>query len=183
MTYYGAKHLADSFRTVRKNTIAIAEEIPAEKYDFMPVPGVRSIAAQLAHITVNTRWQIEVHSQGIAFIDFALFGQRLAQSATDEQMLRTKDEIVAALKDDGEKFAAFLESLSDAQLGETVRFPPPVQPSQRTRFEMLLGAKEHEMHHRAQLMLIQRLLGMVPHLTRQREAGFAAAAASGRGAS
>ena len=45
MTYYGAKELAESFRTVRKNTIAIAEEIPAEKYDFMPVPGVRSVGA------------------------------------------------------------------------------------------------------------------------------------------
>ena len=32
MTYYGAKHLADSFRTVRKNTLAIAEEIPEDKY-------------------------------------------------------------------------------------------------------------------------------------------------------
>ena len=52
-------------------------------------------------------------------------------------------------------------------------FPPPVQPSQRTRFEMLLAVKEHEMHHRAQLMLIQRMIGIVPHLTRQREA-FAA---------
>ncbi len=52
-------------------------------------------------------------------------------------------------------------------------FPPPIQPSQRTRFEMLLAVKEHEMHHRAQLMLIQRMLGIVPHLTRQREA-FAA---------
>jgi uncharacterized damage-inducible protein DinB len=30
--------------------------------------------------------------------------------------------------------------------------------------------KEHEMHHRGQLMLIQRLLGIVPHLTRRREA-------------
>jgi uncharacterized damage-inducible protein DinB len=35
---------------------------------------------------------------------------------------------------------------------------------------MLLGVKEHEMHHRAQLMLVQRLLGIVPHLTRQRDA-------------
>lgn len=26
------------------------------------------------------------------------------------------------------------------------------------------------MHHRGQLMLIQRMLGIVPHLTRQREA-------------
>jgi uncharacterized damage-inducible protein DinB len=35
--------------------------------------------------------------------------------------------------------------------------------------ESLLGAKEHEMHHRAQLMLIERQLGIVPHLTRQRQ--------------
>jgi uncharacterized damage-inducible protein DinB len=39
--------------------------------------------------------------------------------------------------------------------------------SAKTRFEQLLGAKEHEMHHRAQLMLIERQLGITPHLTRQ----------------
>ena len=37
----------------------------------------------------------------------------------------------------------------------------------RTRFERLLSIKEHEMHHRSQLMLIERQLGIVPHLTRQ----------------
>ena len=31
---------------------------------------------------------------------------------------------------------------------------------------MLLGAKEHEMHHRGQLMLMERMIGIVPHLTR-----------------
>ena len=51
----------------------------------------------------------------------------------------------------------------------TVSFPPPVQPASKTRFEMLLGVKEHEMHHRGQLMLLQRLIGQVPHLTRARE--------------
>ena len=32
---------------------------------------------------------------------------------------------------------------------------------------MLLGPKEHEMHHRAQLMTMERMLGITPHLTRQ----------------
>ena len=27
--------------------------------------------------------------------------------------------------------------------------------------------REHEMHHRGQLMLTERLLGIVPHLTRE----------------
>jgi uncharacterized damage-inducible protein DinB len=176
---YGAKQLADSFRTVRKNTIAIAEDIPADKYDFRPLAGVRSVAEQLAHITVNTRWQVETHRNRMTFIDFEYFGRRLAQSATDEQLLKTKDEIVKALREDGDAFASFLESLDDQSLAEMVGFPPPVQPSQKSRLEMLMGAKEHEMHHRAQLMLIQRMLGLVPHLTRAREQ-FAAAAASGK---
>jgi uncharacterized damage-inducible protein DinB len=32
---------------------------------------------------------------------------------------------------------------------------------------MLLSPKEHEMHHRGQLMLMQRMIGLTPHLTRQ----------------
>ena len=40
-----------------------------------------------------------------------------------------------------------------------------------------MGMKEHEMHHRGQLMLIQRLIGQVPHLTRQTQERWAARAA------
>ena len=39
----------------------------------------------------------------------------------------------------------------------------------KSRFEMLIAPKEHEMHHRGQLMVIERLLGITPHLTRQME--------------
>ena len=48
---------------------------------------------------------------------------------------------------------------------------------------MLLSPKEHEMHHRGQLMLLQRMIGLVPHLTRQmqeRMAQHAAAAPAAR---
>jgi len=38
---------------------------------------------------------------------------------------------------------------------------------------MILSVKEHEMHHRGQLMLIQRMLKIVPHLTRNMEARLA----------
>jgi hypothetical protein len=39
---------------------------------------------------------------------------------------------------------------------------------------MLLSVKEHEMHHRAQLMLVERILGITPHLTREMQARMAA---------
>jgi uncharacterized damage-inducible protein DinB len=175
MTYYGSKHLADSFRTVRRNTLAIAEEIPEEQYGYRVTPAVRSVGEMLAHVAVSPMWQIEAHQSGMDSIDFAFFGSRLQLAASQEQALGSKAAIVQALKTNGETFAAFLESLDEATLQQTVSFPPPVQPSTKTRFEMLLGPKEHEMHHRGQLMLMQRLLGMVPPLTRAREQMRAAA--------
>ena len=86
---------------------------------------------------------------------------------------RTKAEIITLLKDEGEKFAKAVESLSDDYLGQSVSMPPGMTPASRTRFEMLLSAKEHEMHHRGQLMLIERMLGITPHLTREMEARMA----------
>jgi uncharacterized damage-inducible protein DinB len=176
MTYYGSRNIADSFRTVRKNTLTIANEVPEDKYGFCPAEGVMSVGELLAHIAISPMWQIEVHGQKIAQVDFAFFGSRMQQAKLDEAALRTKADIIRALTDNGERFATFVEGLSEAALAETVSFPPPVQPAQKSRFEMLLGPKEHEMHHRGQLMLIQRLTGQVPELTRRRAAAMAARA-------
>jgi uncharacterized damage-inducible protein DinB len=175
MTYYGTKEIADSFRTVRRNTITLADEIPADQYDFTPAAGLRSVRGQLAHISVATRWQVRLHRDRVTFVDFERFGAEMARGATEEQALATKDQIVAALRADGEEFTSFVESLEEERLADTIGFPIP--PPTKSRFELLLGVKEHEMHHRAQLMLVQRLLGIVPHLTRQREAARVAAAA------
>ena len=69
------------------------------------------------------------------------------------------------MKSEGERFAAFLEQLSDEKLAEQI-IEDPGQPA-KSRLEAFMSAKEHEMHCRGQLMLIERMLGIVPHLTRK----------------
>jgi len=172
MAFYGAKELAEAYRTVRKNTIQIAEDIPADKYTFKAAPGVKSVAEVLAHIAITFGWHIEFHGNHVPAIDLAGFGAHLAKIQADEQALaaRPKDEIIRTLRERGEEFATFLEGLTDATLAERVSIPVPGNPHSKTRFEMLLSPKEHEMHHRGQLMLVERIIGVVPHLTRQREA-------------
>lgn len=175
MTYYGSKELAASFRTVRKNTIAIAEDIPEEQYGFRPTPETRSVAQTLVHIAVLTRVAEQVHFldrrntlEGFDF--FGLMGRLIAE----EQTPRTKAEILELLRSEGEKFAQALESTTEEFLGQTVTYPQGMMPPAKSRFEMLISAKEHEMHHRGQLMLIERLLGKVPPLTREMQARIAA---------
>ena len=181
MTYYGAKELAASFRTVRKNTITIAEEIPEQHYAFRAAPDTRTVAQTLTHIAVIPRLQEQIQGverrttlEGFDFPTF--FGKLVAE----EQASRTKQQIVDMLRGDGEHFAKWLETLSDDFLGETVAMPPGMTPASKSRFEMILGVKEHEMHHRAQLMLVERMLGIVPHLTREMQARIAAMQAAGK---
>ena len=177
MNHYGGKQLAASSRTVRKNTLQIAEDIPQDKYDFRPAPGTRSIAELLTHIAVSQAFQEEVHAKEkrstLAGFDFPALMQRMA---AEEQKPRTKTQIIELLRGNGESWAAWLEGLSDDFLAESVSMPPGGNPASRTRFDMLLSVKEHEMHHRGQLMLAERIIGIVPHLTRERQARMSAAA-------
>jgi uncharacterized damage-inducible protein DinB len=103
-----------------------------------------------------------------------MFPEVMAADAAAEAKLHTKADILKALHENGEEYATFVEGLSDEVLAETVSFPPQMNQAPKTRWEMLLSPKEHEMHHRGQLMLIERMLGITPHLTRQMQERMAA---------
>ncbi|MBZ5554996.1 MAG: DinB family protein [Acidobacteriia bacterium] len=177
MNYYGPKELAESFRTVRKNTMTIAQEIPAEKYGFRPAPNTRSVAELLAHISLAYSFQYQVHAQehrtSIEGFDFPTLMQRLT---AEEKLPRSKDQVLEMLRSSGEKWAGWLEGLTDSFLAERVEMRQGMTPPFKSRFEMVISVKEHEMHHRGQLMLIERMVGLVPHLTREMQARLAASA-------
>ena len=174
MNYYGAKELADSFRTVRKNTILIAEDIPESQYGYSAAPQTRPVSALLVHIASAPSLAEQIHAkerrttlEGFDF--FSLFTEMAAQ----EKAPRSKAQVIELLRQNGDRFAKWLEGVDDNFLAQRVAMPAGMTPDSKTRFEMLLGVKEHEMHHRGQLMLIERTLGIVPHLTRDMEARIA----------
>jgi len=182
MQYYGAKDLAAAFRTVRGNTLKIAEEIPEEKYGLRASPDTRTIGELLTHIALGPSFALEVHEKratDLRQLNFPALMQRVGAEAAKP---RTKADIIALLKSEGERFATFVEGLSDDFLGEQVAMMPGDVVPSKSRFELLLGPKEHEMHHRGQLMLLQRMAGIVPHLTRERQARMAQAQAGAQGA-
>jgi uncharacterized damage-inducible protein DinB len=174
MTYYGGKDLAAAFRTVRENTVKIAEEIPENKYDFRAAPNTRTVGEMLTHIALTTPYfftQLIVNN--VTDMTQVNFQELMQKSGADYAKPRSKADIVALLREKGDEFAALLEKQSDSSLAAPVQQMPGARPASKSRFEMLMSAKEHEMHHRAQLMLIERVIGLVPHLTREREARMA----------
>jgi uncharacterized damage-inducible protein DinB len=90
------------------------------------------------------------------------FPALLATSAGEERVARSKADILELLRVEGDRAARWVEGLSDAFLSERVGLPGGGSVS---RFEMLLATKEHELQHRAQLTVLDRLLGIVPRFT------------------
>lgn len=181
MTYYGAKELAESFRTVHKNTMTIAKEIPEDKYGFRPAPNTRSIGELLAHIAISSglQYQIQAEERRTTLVGFD-FPSWLQRATEEEKQPHSKAQIIEMLQLSGDKWAGFLDGVSDSFLSERVETSPQMTPSSKSRFEMILSAKEHEMHHRGQLMVIERMIGIVPHLTREMQARMATATATAK---
>lgn len=167
MSLYGPKQLVESMRTVRKNTIQIAEDISETDYNYRPTPDSRSVRETLVHIASASRLDRIIHEeQHVSSLEGFDFGAALKKGEAEEQRLRTKSDVITLLRARGDEWCQWVERLPESFLSEQVRQPGGAL---RTRFEMLVGSKEHEMHHRGQLMLMERLLGIVPHLTRNRQ--------------
>ena len=174
MYQYDARQLADSLRTVRKNTIQVADDIPESQYQYRPTPESRSVAELLVHIawlaSADRFFHEDEHCESVEAFDF---GALIGKTVAEEKILRSKAEIIDLLRTGGERYVQWVEQLPEAFLSERVAWPGG---GSKNRFEMLIGTKEHEMQHRAQLTVIERLIGLVPHFTRNLQASLDAAA-------
>jgi uncharacterized damage-inducible protein DinB len=154
-------------RTVRKNTILVAEDIPEKDYSYRPTPDSRSVSETLVHIASLAHLDHVLHEQDRrSSLEGFDFGALIKKGELEEKRPRSKEQILDLLRTEGERWSQWVESLPEELLSEQVRMPGGAT---KNRFEMLLGTKEHEMHHRAQLTVVERLLGIVPHQTRRRQ--------------
>src|SRR5260221_11912843 len=120
MNPYGTQQLASALRTVRKNTILVAEDIPEESYGYRVTPDSRSVAETLLHIAAAPQLDYYVHgSERISSIeDFQLFGTLLKEAPIHEKLTYSKAQIVNLLRTEGENWAAFVERFPQTQADE-----------------------------------------------------------------
>src|SRR5262244_1752567 len=112
MLCYGGKELADAFRTVRKNTIQVAEDIPESKYDFVAAPDVRPVGKMLTHVAIATRIWEKVHGEKLTTLVGFNFLGLMDEFNAEENTPRSNAEILQLLRAEGEKFASWVESLT-----------------------------------------------------------------------
>ena len=106
MTYYGARDLASAFRTVRDNTIKLAEDVGEEHYGFRAAPDTRSFGATLIHITNIPKFahEMQIVQKRTALEGFDFMGF-MGPLIAEESKPHTKAEILQRLQQ-GRDFTA-----------------------------------------------------------------------------
>jgi hypothetical protein len=139
--------LRDALPGRQKNTIAAAEAMPADKFNYKPTPDQITFGHLVAHM-VEANYLLCSKSAGVA-----------APKVDEVKDTDPKDKLVPALKASFDFCADTLAKMDDSNLGETtVGFGG--QPFSRARFAMALASNWAD--HYAEASMYLRLNGVLP---------------------
>jgi uncharacterized damage-inducible protein DinB len=135
--------LVSQWEQVSSKLQAIAEAIPAQKFDFRPTEEVRTVAEVLRHVAF---WNL--------YVADTLRSRKTDSSANElpKESYATKQQIVGALKDSASQAADGLRDGSSALSAEAA--------------EMVVTFIEHNCEHYGQLAVYARLNNIVPPASR-----------------
>ena len=136
------------------------EAIPEEKYDFKPVPEVRSFREQMQHVIAENTNYLNIMN-GKPTGDQARFNNN-----------KTKAQILAALKESMDNITKALASMDDATAAQIITVPQDaaagIRGTTRTKWSVVLAVLLDNMDHYGNLVVYARLNGITPPRTAAR---------------
>jgi hypothetical protein len=146
----------EQWNDIGRKIIAIAEDLPEDKYDYKPNPDSRTFVAQLLHVAGSMYY----------FTDPAQGQKPRYPDDPKRDNLKTKAEVVAFVKKCVQDGADLIKAKGDKGMSETVNDGGPrlVRIS-----DLAYGLNEHTGEHYGQLVVYYRINAMVPPESRPKK--------------
>jgi len=152
-----SKILLDSWNDIGRKLIAMAEDMPEDKYDFKPNPAQRSFAEQLLHAAGANYY----------FINPA---KGIDPPKTDDVKradYKTKAAVVDYVKKSFSEGAALIQAKGDSGINDLLT--DPFSKNQARFSDYAWGFIEHSGEHYGQLVVYYRVAGLVPPESRPKK--------------
>jgi len=149
--------ILEQWNEIGRKLVAMAEDLPEDKYDYKPHPDSRSFVAQLLHVSASMYYFTDV-AQGrkVRYGDDPSRGQ-----------LKAKAQIVAFVKKSVDDGANLIKAKGDAGMTAVIQYPESNE--QHRLSELAYSVIEHSGEHYGQLVVYYRINGMVPPESRPRK--------------
>lgn len=158
-----ADMLVNAWKEYRKGLIAEVEQIPEDKFDFRATPEMRSIAEILQHIVEVQKMLIGEAARPDGNMRRQSFADHVKEYAPEVQAITDKNGLLEMLRSSMEVCEANVRSNNDLLQGSIGGIDGKPTP----KLKVVNFAMSHEMYHRGQLTVYERLLNLEPALTRQ----------------
>ncbi len=147
----------EQWNDVGRKLIAIAEDLPEEKYDYKPNADSRTFLAQILHA-----------GAGMYYFTDVVEGKK-ARFTDDPKRddLKTKAQVVAFVKKCVEDGANLIKAKGDEGIMKTII--DPYQGDYKRVLDLAYGLIEHSGEHYGQLVVYYRANGMVPPESRPKK--------------
>ena len=149
--------ILEQWNEIGRKLVAMAEDLPEDKYDYKPHPDSRSFVAQLLHVSASMYY----------FTDLAQGRKVRYGDDPSRDQLKTKAQIVAFVKKSVNDGANLIKAKGDAGMTAVVQDP---ESNERHRLsEVAYSVIEHSGEHYGQLVVYYRINGMVPPESRPKK--------------
>lgn len=152
-----------SWREVRSGLIDEAEQIPADKFSFQATPEMRSVAQLLQHIIETQKFLIGEVCRPDTNILRQSFADQIKTYAAGVSEVNDRDGLLNLLRASIDDAETKLLANADEMRNTMKRF----DGKEVSKLASLSFAIAHEMYHRGQLTVYERLLNIEPVLTRR----------------
>ena len=151
-----SKVLLDSWNDIGRKLIAMAEDMPDDKYDFKPIPAQRSFAEQLLHAA----------GANYFFINPAK-GLEPPKGDPSAPTTRPRQRSLTIVRKSFADGAALIQSKGDSGMSDLMI--DPFSKNQARFSDFAWGFIEHSGEHYGQLVVYYRVAGLVPPESRPKK--------------
>ena len=156
------EELLDAWKEVRAGLIAELEQIPAEQFGFQATPESRSVAGIIRHIVEVQKFSTGELCRPDTDFKRAPIRELVERHAAEAHSGGDKEELIRSLRSTMELAEAALRAFGEEALRETVQ---GLDGRTVSKLGFLYLYIPHEMYHRGQISVYERLMQIEPALT------------------
>ena len=146
----------------RPYLVMAVEALPVEGFDFKPRPEMMTARQIVLHIAEVERWWVHHHIDGGDYEDWVVELPDAAQGYREAHAAPDHAALLAALEEWHQPTQRWFDRPA-SELARVITYRPAEGPERSGTLHWLLDhVQEHEIHHRAQLNLYLRLMGIRP---------------------
>ena len=163
--------LIESWSEVRAGLIKEASQIPEGQFSFRATNDTRSVIEVLQHIVQSQKMLVGEACRAETNLRRQSFADHIKEYAPEVAEVKGKNGLLELLRSSMETSEASIRSCGHGLQDTMQRF----DGKEVSKLDFLNFAVAHEMYHRGQLTVYERLLGIEPALTRYFNKLFATA--------